>query len=222
MLRKRGIIIVLLGMAVVLFTGCSQVTSSRKSGYDFSAIEKTAVVSVTGDLAGARTKNQVTTLVELELLGKGYSVIERERIDTILEEQKFQRSDITTTNGAARAGHVLNIPAAVMTDIQVKRDRVDMTMKMVDVETGEIVWIGQTTGHSGRTLATFGGAVVGAAAGVAAGGDESGRIVGGVVGGALGGAAGHTLTASETDLVRKMIEKIGTVMPSHVGTTTKP
>lgn len=221
MIRKRVLSIMLLGMAVIWFTGCSRVDSVRKKGFDFSTIKKTAVVSVTGDLRAARTRRQVATLVQKELIRKGYGVIERKEMNTILEEQKFQRSDITTTDGAARVGRVLNIPVAVMTDIEVQRDRVDMTMKMVDVETGEIVWLGETTGHSGRTLATFGGAVVGAAAGVAAGGDNTGRIAGGIVGGALGGAAGYTLTDSETDLVRKMIEKIGTVMPSHLGTTAK-
>ncbi len=221
-MRKRNVAVLVVSLFAVWFAGCSRVDSVRKPGYDFSTIKKTAVVSVTGDLRGARTRNQVATLVQKELMRKGYGVVEREEIDAILEEQKFQRSDITTSSGAARAGRVLNIPVAVMTDIQVQRDRVDMTMKMVDVETAEVVWIGETTGHSGRTLATFGGALVGATAGVVAGGDETGRIAGGVIGGALGGAAGHTLTPSETDLVRKMIEKIGTVMPSHVGTTTKP
>lgn len=217
MILRRRVMVALIGLAMVVFAGCSSVDSTRKQDYDFSGLKKTAVVSVTGDLRGARTKNQVATFIQMELMRKGYSVIERQEVQKLLKEQDFQRSDVTQVADAARAGEVLNVPVVVMSDIKVDRDRVDMTMKMVDVETAEVVWIGETTGRSGRTLATVGGALVGAGAGVVAGGSRSGRIVGGVLGGAAGGVAGHTLTAAEADLVKKMVKKIGTVMPSRMG-----
>ena len=88
-----------------------------------------------------------------------------------------------------------------------------MTMKMIDVETAELVWMGQASGKTHRTLASAGGALAGAAGGVLLGGDSTGKVVGGVVGGALGGGAGYALTPDEAKLVRDIVKKLGKNMP---------
>jgi hypothetical protein len=130
-----------------------------------------------------------------------------------LEEQDFQRSDLTTTQGAAQAGRILNVPAVMVANINVPGERISMTVKMIDTETASIVWMGSGYGTTGRTLATLGGAALGAGAGTALGGDSSGKVVGGVAGGVLGGMAGHGLSPQIQSQVQKVIQKICAGLP---------
>ena len=206
-------VLVLVGTVLVLAMGCTSAESYARQGYDFGQVDKVAVVNVRGDLAGKAVRQQIFDYIAMELMKKGHTVIEREQMQSILEEQKFQRSDITTSQEAAMAGRVLNVPAVVMAAVNVRGERVTMTLKMVEVETAALLWTGTASGTTGRVLSTVGGAVVGAAGGVALGGDETGKIAGGVLGGALGGAAGHQLAPSEDRVIRKLLRKVFKTLP---------
>jgi hypothetical protein len=207
------------GFAVVFLTalGCASGESYVQSGYDFGRIDKVAVVEVTGDVSGQVARNQIGDFFAMELLKKGYSAVERAQVQAVLEEQDFQRSELTTAEGAARAGRILNVPAAMIANITVQKESVSMTAKMVDVETASIVWIGSGYGRTGKTLATLGGAAVGGAAGTLLGGDSTGRVVGGVAGGVLGGAAGNALSPQTASQVQKVARKVCAELPARTG-----
>ena len=91
----------------------------------------------------------------------------------------------------------------------------NMTVKMIDVEDGGILWMGSGSGRTGKTLATIFGAAAGAAAGVAVAGDDD-EVLGGVIGGVLGGAAGQALSPQRAVQVQKIIKKICIEMPPRV------
>lgn len=206
--------------AVVAAAGCasSETESVALAGYDFTGLDKIAIVEVTGRVYGDAAKNKISNMVTTALMRKGYAFIERKNVQSLLKEQEFQGSDLTTETGAARAGEFLNVPAVMIIDIPKFRDgKIDMTAKLIDVETATILWIGSGSGGSDKTLGTLVGAAAGAALGAAvAGGDSSDRWIGAGVGAVAGGVAGNVLTPNEEKQLKKIIADITSEMPSRV------
>lgn len=206
-------------MAALLVAGCasSEGESYATAGYDFSSLNKIAIVEVIGRVYGDTVKNQISDFYTMELIKKGYTVIERSQVQSVLKEQEFQASDITTNEGAAQAGKVLNVPAVMLINIPKYKEKMEMTAKLIDVEDGTILWIGSGSGSTGKTLATVAGAIGGAAIGaVAAGGDSNDRVVGGVIGGVVGGVAGNALSPDQAKQVKKVISKVCETLPSRI------
>lgn len=199
-------------LTLVSLFGCTSGSSYSRKGFDFSQIDKVAVVDVIGPVGGEAAKNQIADFFMMELLKKGYSPIERSQVQILLNEQKFQASDITSPEGAARAGRILNVPVIMYINVPKFGDNISMTVKMVNVEDGSILWMGEGTGTGGKTLGTILGAAAGAAVGAAATGSDD-RVVGAVIGGVAGGGAGYLLTPQTEEKVRKMAEKICKTMP---------
>ena len=203
-------------LAALFVGGCAtgKGESYTRAGYDFGQLNKVAIVEVSGAVAGDAAKNQIGDFFAMELLKRGYTVVERAKVQALLKEQEFQASDITTDEGAAKAGKVLNVPAVVIISIPTYKEEMNMTAKMIDVEDGSILWLGSGFGSTGKTFSTILGAAAGAAAGaVVAGGDSSDRVVGGVIGGVLGGVAGQALSPQQAEQVQKLTKKVCAEMP---------
>ncbi len=203
--------------AVLTAVGCA--TGSRFVGPDYhlAEIHRTAVVQVEGSVKTSTARNQIADYFAMELVGKGYRPIERLQIDALLREQEFQASDLSSADGIARAGEILNVDALVIINIDQYGEESVLTAKLIDVEDGSLLWVGEGSGTSGRTLATIFGAAAGAGLGVALGGDTAGSIVGGVAGGVLGGVAGRALTPHEVKHVRNIIRKACKSLPPNPG-----
>ncbi len=174
--------------------------------------EKVAVVDVTGDIHGDAKKNQIGDMFAKEMMRKGYRIIERERVQEVLDEQDFQQSGRTSKKDAAEMGKILNVPAVAMVDVNVDGERVSLTGRMVEVETGEVLWIGSSRGRSGQTLSTVFGAVTGGLIGSQIGSGR-GRAVATIAGGALGGAGGRALAPQTARVVEKSIKKMVEKLP---------
>ncbi len=204
-------------LAALLVNGCATGTgeSFMRAGYDFSQLNKVAVIEVSGAVRGEGAKNQIGDFLAMELLRKGYTPVERAQVQALLKEQKFQATDVTSDEGAARAGRILNVPAVLLINIPTYREEMNMTVKMIDVEDGGILWMGSGSGRTGKTLATIFGAAAGAAAGAAVAGDDD-EVLGGVIGGVLGGVAGQALSPQQAVQVQKIIKKICIEMPPRV------
>lgn len=201
-------------IAILLIGGCSSGESYVKAGYDFAGLDKIAIADVQGDVAGEAAKNQIADFFGMELLRRGYMPIERAQVQSLLEEHEFQASDLTTDEGAARAGRILNVPVVLVVNIPNFGEEMSMTAKMIDVEDGSVLWMGSGLGSTGRTLATIFGAAGGAAAGVAiAGGDTDDRTIGGIAGGVLGGVAGRALSPQKAQKAQEMIKKMCKSLP---------
>jgi hypothetical protein len=215
---KMVVIGVLLALMAVAGCASSSAESQAVAGYDFSNIDKIAVVEVTGRVYGEAVKDRISDLFTMKLMEKGYKFIERKNIKTLLKEQEFQASDLTTEVGAAKAGQILNVPAVMIISIpRHSGGKMEMTAKLIDVEDATILWLGRGTGNTGKGLSTLVGAAAGAALGaVVAGGDSSDRVVGGVIGGVAGGVAGNLLAPEEEELVTKVIAKVVADLPSRI------
>jgi hypothetical protein len=203
-------------LSVLVVGGCAtgKGESYIRAGYDFGRLDKVAIVEVSGAVAGDAAKNQIGDFFAMELLKRGYTVVERAKVQALLKEQEFQASDITSDEGAAKAGKILTVPAVVIISIPTYKEDMNMTAKMVDVQDASVLWLGSGFGSTGRTLSTIVGAAAGAAAGaVIAGGDTRDRVAGGLIGGVLGGVGGYALSPQQAEQVQKLIKKVCENMP---------
>ena len=207
-------------LTAMTVAGCatSHGESYASAGYNFANLDRVAIVEVTGRVYGDAAKNQVANMFVMELMKKGYTVVERSQVKAILKEQEFQASDLADPEGAAKAGKILNVPAVLMIDIpKYDGEKISMSAKLVSVQTAEIVWIGSGSGSTGKTAATIVGAVAGAAAGAAVGGHDTGdRVLGGVIGGVAGGVAGNLLSPEQEKQVRKVVTKVAESLPPRI------
>ena len=205
--------ILALGMTVLF--GCSSGEGQFRAGYDFRSVDKIAVIDVIGDLPGDAAKNQISDFFVAELLRKGFAPVERAQVQSILKEQDFQMSDLSSGKGAAKAGEILNVPVVLVINIPNFNDDMSMTAKMLDVEDGSVLWTGIGDGKTGKWLGTMLGAAAGAAAGATIASDGN-TTEGVIIGGALGGVAAHQLAPQKAKKAREVIKKMCKSMPSRL------
>jgi hypothetical protein len=214
---------VLLTMLAAAGCATSNAESQAAMGYDFSKIDKIAIVDVNGRIYNEAAKNQVSDLFAMKLMEKGYTLVNRKDVKTLMKEQEFQASDLASKEGAARAGRFLNVPAVMMISIpEYHGGKMKVTAQITNVEDGTILWMGQGEGDTGKALSTFVGAAAGVAAGAAIGSVASGghsttsAVLGGVGGGVLGGVAGNALAPKETEVLNKVIVKMIEKLPARI------
>src|SRR4030042_6727882 len=139
--------------ALMLVGGCASDKSFVKAGFDFSALDKIAVIDVRGDINTDAARNQIADLFEAELIKKGYTPMERTKAQTLLREQQSQTLDLAGPTDAARAGLILDVPAVLVIDVPELGEEMTITAKMIDAETGGILWMADDSGGLGATLA---------------------------------------------------------------------
>ena len=77
----------------------------------------------------------------------GYTMVERTQIDKAIEEQGFQRSQMTQAQ-MVRVGQILNVSKIVVGDINVVMGQYNVDARVINVETGTI------SATEGATFAT--------------------------------------------------------------------
>jgi len=201
-------------VSLVLLSGCTSGEGYYRKDYDYSNVQKIAVVDVIGPVGGEAARNQIADFFAMELLKKGYSPIERAQVHVLLKEQEFQASAITSSEDAAKAGRILNVPAVLIVNVPKFGEDIQMTAKMVNVEDGSILWMSTGKGKGGKTLGTIVGAAAGAIIGYAATGEDD-KVLGAIGGGVAGGAAGNLLTPDEAEKMLEIIRKVCETLPSR-------
>ncbi|MFP4040457.1 MAG: glycine zipper 2TM domain-containing protein [Desulfosudaceae bacterium] len=207
MKHQKLLVCISLCLGLLWLSACATGDSTVSPAFKKDKLEKIAVVDVSGDISGDAPKNQVEDFFTKEMLNKGYRLIERNRVNKVLDEQDFQKSDRTTDSEAAEIGKILNVPAVAMLDANVEGEKVSITGKIIDTETAEILWTGTGRGGSGATVGTIGGAIAGALGGSQVG-SGSGKTAATVAGGVLGGASGEALTPQTARVVEKSITEM--------------
>ena len=69
---------------------------------------------------------------------KGAEIIERTRVDRLLQEQEFQKSNFTT-NDMVAIGKILNVSLVVVGDVNIVMGQYNVDIRVVNAETGTIV-----------------------------------------------------------------------------------
>jgi len=132
----------------VFVGGCTSGESYYvKAGFDFAKVDKIAVVDVRGDLKTDAPKGQIAGFFETELLKKGYSPVEWARVRELLKERKFQDSDLARPEGPAQAGQILNISTVLTVSVPNFSEEMNITAKMIEVETGSVLWMATGIGR---------------------------------------------------------------------------
>ena len=209
------IVVNVLIIAVLFIGGCSsgRAESHSRAGYNFSMIDKVAIVAVEGAVKSEPAKNQIADLFAMEFLKKGYAPIDQVSVKAFLEEQGFQASDLTTEAGAAEAGKILNVPAVLIISIPHFGDEIAMTAKLVDIQDGTILWLGNGSGKTRRFLGL--GSAWGAGGAVSS---EENELFGGIANGMLGGVASYVLSPREVDQAQRIIKRMCRTLPSRLTT----
>ncbi|MFC1766649.1 hypothetical protein ACFL6U_31805 [Planctomycetota bacterium] len=135
---------VLVGL-LALITGCASPTSSSsfvRAGYDFSNQELVAIVDVVGEIYSERAKNQIADLFTMQFLAKGFAPIQREHVLRRLNENGFDRGDLSPEAYAIEAGRVLHVPAVLIVTIPSMGSENSLTAKIMEVENGTALWLG--------------------------------------------------------------------------------
>ena len=156
------------------------------------------------------TRQQLVDTFQFEFMKRGWNVIERSNIEKAMDEMDFENKDITAAADRKQLGHVLNVQALTVINIAKAGDDLSMTVKMMDVETGELIWQGSGEGAVNSGMSTWAGALTGAAVGAVVGNNTgSGSAgAGAAIGGVLGGTAGYALSPSETENAKKLVSKV--------------
>ena len=221
-MKKRMTFVVIVAIAIsfpfVFAGGCSSSGESYSiPGYDFSKIDKVAVIDVVGDINGDTAKNEICDYFSMELMKKGFTPVERNQVMSLMKEQSFQAMDTTSAMGAAQAGRILNVPVVMIANVQYG-EQISMTAKLIDVEDGSMLWIGSGAGKTGKGLSTLAGIVTGAVVGgTVAGDDDTDKAIGAIAGGVLGGVAGEALTPQQSQQAQRVIKKMCETLPNRVG-----
>jgi hypothetical protein len=215
-------------LCVVLcaLTACSSGSSYVRSGYNFNSVGKVAVI-VSLNVGSPAQQQEVADLFAMQVLRKGYDVIDRANIADLANEAAFQNSSgITSTEGRTKLA-IDNVSTVVVVNVSTPLtgpyysndggQEIAITAKMLDVRSGTLLWAGEGNGELKSGLATFGGALVGAGAGAAVGsaiGNTGGAVIGGVAGALGGGAAGAALEENQAQLLRSVIRKTCEELPA--------
>lgn len=90
---------------------------------------------VPGELAG-----YARTTLEEELLRSGrFTLVERQRVEQVVEEIAFQQSGVTESSGAAELGRLLNVDKLAFVQVHRLHPDYQLTVRLVDVSTGQLL-----------------------------------------------------------------------------------
>lgn len=197
-------------LAIGSLSGCSSSESYSRQGYDFYQIDKVAVVDVVGLVGSEAAKNQIADFFAMELLKKGYSPIGRSQVQVLLKEQEFQTSDITSGKDIAKAGQILNVPVIMIVNVPKFDTDITLTVKMLDVKDGSILWMGSAEGSAGETLGTVFGAVTDAIVSVIATGQDDP-----VADDVTEEVAENLLSPDQEKLIRELVRNVCNSLPNR-------
>jgi hypothetical protein len=189
---------------LALVTGCASVEAESylAPGFDPSTFGRLAVVDGQDKVFVDETRQAILDTFQMEFMKKGWRVIERSNINRVIDEMNFENADFTSPENRKQLGHILNVEALLVVNLATSGKDVSMTSKMIEVETGELLWMGSGDGALNQGLGAMTGAIVGAAAGAAVGKGNGATAIGGVVGGSVGYMLGPSQLEGAKDVVK--------------------
>ena len=143
-----------------IFFGCATATSYTKPGTDFSDYKKCAITQLEC-ATNTSVGQEVADTIASEFLRKGFNVIERSQLEAILEEEKLRQIGLLKEStkealllsgidsvvvGAVGSYHCVptSLPerlfAPGVSIFPTNTCHASISLKMLDVRTGDIVW----------------------------------------------------------------------------------
>ena len=149
--------IIILTLAALALFGCA-VRYSVKKGYDFTKIKRIAVCDFSGSYSFANSGDVVADEFVLQMLEKGYNVIERNKVNLLIRERNLDSTDYSKlgkllgvdailtgsvskyAEDAGRTVYSTDANGNARTEIAMSRAVVGVSARLIDVNTGEIIW----------------------------------------------------------------------------------
>ena len=208
-------VLCLLLTGALLMGGCTVPTQDRSSarvGYDFSGVEKVAIVAVEGTIKSEVARDQIAEFFAIELLEHGYAPIGRPQVRRILarraaEVNEPEYTDLSNPEEAVEIGLALKTPAVLTINIPHFGEAISITATMIDVEDGSILWIAHSTGHGAGGSGLFG---------LDSGTGQEDDLLSGPPAGPVGPTSGLPLSPEEARRVQAIIKDVCRTLPSKV------
>jgi len=205
------IFVYILSIAVLIVGGCISRSSSFSSTYDYNQVDKVAIVAIEGAVKSETAKDQIADFFAMELLNNGYAPIGRAQVRAKLGEQELDSAGLTTIEAASEVGLILKVPVVMVVEIPHFDEEITMTAKMIDVEDSSIIWMGKSSGRTGRSVqAAFLGVITGRGTG---GGNEDNALMGGPIAELFGGEANPALSPIEEQKIQRIVRNICSSLP---------
>jgi hypothetical protein len=216
---KTVLCVLAAGLLLLSSASCGMMSrSSQKSsfrvGYDFSGVNKVAIVAVQGSLKSETAKDQIADFFAIELLEQGYAPVGRAQVRASLadlasgskgEEQEVPK-DLTTNEAAVEVGRMLKVPAVLTVNIPHFGEEITLTVTMIDVEDGSILWLANGSGR-GQGAFGFGGGSKGS---------KDDGLLGGFVGDETNAATNEPLSVDEAKRAQRIVKTMCKSLPSKL------
>ncbi len=200
-------------LAALLVGGCFTRggRSYVRAGFDFDQLDMIAVVDVVGAVGGEEIKNQIADFFTMELLDKGYAPIERPQIISVLEEQNFKAESLTAEAEAVEIGRFLQLPTVLIVNVPNFGEEMRITAKLMKVRDSSVLWMGSSSGKTGRSLSKFSESSFGGVAdiGIFGGGGRAGGID------VFDPMVGQALSPKEAKKIQGIVKKACKSLPSR-------
>jgi curli biogenesis system outer membrane secretion channel CsgG len=168
-MNRKTLFLALAVLLPVLFASCASQSIVLKQGYDFKKIRRIAVVEFKDSAYYPSSGSMVSQLFAKYLLKAGYNLVERDELDSILREHNLALSNLMNPDQITQF-KLSGIDAIVTGSIPMVvpeqnfyengnprfiAAQVGVTARMIDVQTGEILWIGSDTYDGTNTQTAF-------------------------------------------------------------------
>ena len=132
---------------MLVFVGCGGASNQSADNGDVTTANTSAEenqvlsIAVVGFTANTGISQSdidgISAIFTTYFMPQGYTLVERMRIDKIIEEQNMQRGSLTNSD-MVRLGELLNVQKIVVGDIAVVEGQYNIDVRVVDVERGTI------------------------------------------------------------------------------------
>jgi len=149
----------------IFFSGCATTEEFVRPGTDFQKYKRIAVLPLSDYPLQIGSGMQVADIIEMELLKRGIDIVDRSRINQIINEQTVGLSGVIDESSAPKVGELLGVKCILtgsineygttVTNIQVVAgaapaympvSTAGITLKLIDTETSQIVWSASARG----------------------------------------------------------------------------
>jgi len=168
-IAKTGFALMFLFLITFLSSCGSTAVVVMKPGYDFSKIKRIAVIDFKDSPNYPNSGSIVSEMFAKYLLMTGFNIIERDQLDAILKEHNLAVSNLTDPEtitqfklsgiDAIVTGSIpMVVPEQNFYDVRGPRfiaAQVGVTVRMISVETGEVLWIGSDTNDAADVQTAF-------------------------------------------------------------------
>jgi TolB-like protein len=157
----------LLVISFLFFLGCASSKDFVRPGTNFNKYQRIAVLPLVDFPNHPQSGVQVADIISMRLLTTGATILDRSQTSQLLSEQKLGVSGLVDERTAPNIGSVLGVQALIAGSVNEWRSAcnnvqfiagaapailctsvVGITLKLIDVETGQIVWSGSARGSS--------------------------------------------------------------------------